>query len=189
MSFYNFLKDKLNYPLCYLSSVFESLFIAVSKAFDKLVENAFLLQKEFFCFESKNIIKYIEDRKINTIADEPVENIENRTRNAFKFFADTIYMKTIENIVKMITQKPFFIIQTNKDSLYIGDFFVGEADIKGWPFTYALSFQDVLTEEEKALISDTLREYIKAYIDVKIMSITVFSEFIIGESFTGNIKI
>ena len=189
MNFYDFLKKSLNYPLCYLSVVFDAFFKAISSSFDLLVSNAYELKKEFSAYETKNISKYIKERGIKSIKNESTDNLILRTKEAFRFYTKVGNRSEVEAMVRMMTDKPFHLELAGRNAFYVGRFTVG-GKISGESFTYILRFTEIMTEEEKEIIYDTLKEYIRAYLGLFVIALKKFEKFNVGTTaYVGKIKI
>lgn len=174
MNFYKYLKYELHYPLTHLSNVFEAYFMAISDMFDNIVSDSKILQKEFFCLESKNTIKYAEERAITPIYNETYESTLNRILYAYNFYTGIVTQKGIKTLIKFITDKSFSIKLDKRDERN--------------PFTYYIYFYDVISDEEILYIKNALREYIKAHIEIVLVQ-QAFTPWIVGEARIGMIQI
>lgn len=188
MKFYDYLKKSLNFPLCYLSSVFDLYFQGILYFFDKIVDDSFLLLREFFPKLTTNLENYIEERNIKSIPDESYDILLDRTKNAYSFYKDVTLFKSVKSIIEQITDKSFYIEFPAADSIYVGSSFVGD-NIGGEPFIYLLVFQDILSSNEKSFIYNFLREYIKAYVEIIIISPTEYIDFYVGDVYVGEVFI
>jgi hypothetical protein len=172
MTFFDFLRDKLLFPLAQTSKVFISIFSAIGEMFDDLIDDAYSIAYEFFPYLSKNIRKHMKDRGIMPFPNEPSESLQSRIINAYNFYISSGTMAGIKKIISYYTSASFTITTVNNE-----------------PFAYYININDTLTTAQKDILLSVLEEYKKAHVKVYILCMDSYNEFIVGESFVGQIKI
>lgn len=172
MTFFEFLRDKLLYPLATTSLVVQSIFEAIGEMFDNLLIAASTLSLEWFPLYSQNIKKHMIDRGIKQFPGESFEALKNRVVYAYLFYKEA---KTLAGIKKILSH------YISADSII--------TFVNGEPFAYYITIDEILTTAQKDVVLKMLDEYKKAHVKVYLLCPDSYNDWIVGESFIGEIRI
>lgn len=188
MTFWNFLKDELYYPLCETSKVFAAIFEAICSMFDRLVSDAYIVLNQFYPDRADNAQLFADERGIERFPNESQEFFLKRVKYAYQFYAGAKYQSGIELIIRMFTDKKFIITPGKTGIFIIGRSKIGHAKIGGRKFSYVITFYEPLDDELRNYLTRVLRKYIGAYIAFSIIVKKTYSGWVIGKSKIGSIK-
>lgn len=172
MGFYEFLKEKLNFPLCYISKIFEAIFSAIGAMFDELRDDAYRLQLEFFPQYSTMLWAHAKDRGIIAFPNETPIGVRTRTVGAYIFYKNARLMSGIKYILSQYIKVAFIISLTNNEA-----------------FSYIISVDAYLEDTEREVVRNVLDEYKMAHVKVYILAKDAYNSFIVGDCFIGEIRI
>ncbi|MBN2544594.1 MAG: hypothetical protein JXB50_02275 [Spirochaetes bacterium] len=172
MTFWEFLKDKLLYPLTTTCLLFQSIFQSICEMFDDLQTDALTLSLEWFPYYSKNIPKHMVDRSITPFQDEDSDAIRNRVIYAYSFYKETKLWSGIKKILSHYITGEYTISFVNNIA-----------------FAYFIILTVILTIEEKELIYQILNKYKFAHVSVYLINTDNDNAFVVGDCFIGEIKI
>lgn len=172
MKFYEFLKNKLEFPLCRLSKIFEAIFSAIGDLFDELCDDAYKLQKEFFPAYSTKLWMHAKDRGIFAFPNETEDGVKTRTVGAFIFYKNARLFSGIKYILDQYIKVTYVISFTPNEA-----------------FSYLIEVNAYLEDFERDVIRNVLNEYKMAHVRVYILAKDAYNSFIVGESFIGDIRI
>lgn len=165
MTFFEYLKEILNYPIS--GSVFDGFFKAIGNIFDTLKEAVYHTRNQFIAYISNNIERFADERGVQRFPFETTENYHKRILYAFSFTKNASNHSQFESLLKMLTKKPFIIKQITKWRLGMSKLSIN---------TYLnpenrciVEFLEKLTEQEKQYIFSVLRFYLPAHIEIYLL--------------------